>query len=145
MTFFFPLFPGWLSHPIHNPLTFISECKDTIKIFYLQEKNKEKCQNYNNATIFYVFATKRAFTTNLHYNTKNIWLCKKIKQKQTSFSNFLSTFLFPFSQLFIYKYATVKKLRFHRSKAAKKRRKKHIYLINIIHKCLKMYKLHYLI
>jgi len=61
----------------------------------LQEKNKEKCQNYNNATIFYVFATKRAVTTNLHYNTKNIWLCKKIKQKQTSFSNFYRLFFFP--------------------------------------------------
>ena len=95
MTFSFPFFLGCYSHPIHNPLTFISECKDTIKIFYLQEKNKEKCQNYNNATIVYVFATKRAFTTNLHYNTKNIWLCKKTSRNKHHFQIFYRLFFFP--------------------------------------------------
>ena len=69
---FFPLFPGCSSHPIHNPLTFISECKDTTKNLNLQEKTRKKVSKLQLCYYFYIFATNATITGNTHHYTKNL-------------------------------------------------------------------------
>ena len=94
---------------------------------------------------FYVLATNPVVTTNIYHYTKNLCDYKERLQEKNRNKSFFLSSRFPFLQLFVYRYAIIKKSRFHRGKTAKIRVKFPLYLIYILCKCLKMYKLHYLI
>lgn len=115
---FFPLFFRCFSHPIHNPLTLISECKDTTKNLNLQGKITKKCRNYNYAMIF-TFSQQIRYILVIYINIpKTFEIIKKIIKIIIANELFSLSFLFPFSQLSVYKYAIIQKSRFHRRKSS---------------------------
>ena len=115
---FFPLFFRCFSHPIHNPLTLISECKDTTKNLNLQGKITKKCRNYNYAMIF-TFSQQIRYILVIYINIpKTFEIIKKTIKIIIANELFFLSFLFPFSQLSVYKYAIIQKSRFHRRKSS---------------------------
>ena len=111
----------------------------------MQEKTGKMHQNYSFAIIFTFSQQIRSLQLTYIIIPKTFVIIKKDCKKKLEINLFSLSSRFPFLQLFIYRYAIIKKSRFHRDKTAKIWAKIPLYLIYIVYKCLKMYKLHYLI
>lgn len=95
---------------------------------------------------FFTFSQQNAPSLQIYITIpKTFGFVKKSSRNKHHFQIFFRLFFFPSRNFSFTNMQPSKNFGFIEAKQLKNEEKKHIYLINIIHKCLKMYKLHYLI